>query len=286
MADMNMCNRFDFVSDGKVVYKGTQFTEYEDVEQPKQEEEKQPFSAASIVGNVLGAIAVGVVVGAAIGFFAVAGIFTGGAAWVVGAAIAGAVATTVAVKAVSQGVEDCKEGKTTSTADYLSSAFNNAVKVGGQITDGLDKVLFVKGMLKNAGKNLMLKAMKSGGKTPLKIPKLNPPKQKNVMPPSSGGGKNPTEPYNRRKHYGDTPKKSDRKEIGGESVDHDPPLVKRYYEGDPKTGEKPGYLQTPAERKASANDRSRMQPSTKAEQNKQGAEMSKYSKEQKKKYGL
>ncbi|MBQ7232102.1 MAG: hypothetical protein IJX07_02580, partial [Bacillales bacterium] len=95
----------------------------------------------------------------------------------------------------------------------------------------------------------------------------------------------PTEPYNRRKHYGNTPTKQDRKQIGG-SPDHDPPLVKRYYEGDPSIGEKPGYLMTPEERKASAKDRSRMKPSTKEAQNKQGGEMSQYSKEMKKKYGL
>ena len=41
-----------------------------------------------------------------------------------------------------------------------------------------------------------------------------------------------------------------------------PPLVQRYYEGDPGIGEKPGYLMTPEERRASANDRSRMRPST------------------------
>jgi len=49
----------------------------------------------------------------------------------------------------------------------------------------------------------------------------------------------PKEAYSRRKHYGNTPKKSDRKEFGANSdevVDHDPELVKRYYEGDPKTG--------------------------------------------------
>jgi hypothetical protein len=45
-------------------------------------------------------------------------------------------------------------------------------------------------------------------------------------------------------------------------------------------------LQTPAERKASANDRNRMKPATKAEQNSQGGQMSQYSKEQKKKHGL
>ena len=95
----------------------------------------------------------------------------------------------------------------------------------------------------------------------------------------------PIEPYNRRKHYGNTPTAQDRKKIGG-SPDHDPPLVKRYYEGDPSIGEKPGYLMTPDERKASAQDRTRMKPSTKEEQNKQGGEMALYSREMKKKYGL
>ncbi|MEF2680522.1 MAG: polymorphic toxin-type HINT domain-containing protein [Oscillospiraceae bacterium] len=95
----------------------------------------------------------------------------------------------------------------------------------------------------------------------------------------------PTEPYNRKKHYGNTPTKKDRQVVGG-SPDHDPPLVKRYYEGDPSIGEKPGYQMTAAERRASAQDRSRMNPSTKAEQNSQGGRMSKYSKEMKKKYGL
>ena len=102
---------------------------------------------------------------------------------------------------------------------------------------------------------------------------------------SFGDSSTPTEPYNRKKHYGNTPTAQDRKEIGG-SPDHNPPLVKRYYEGDPSIGEKPGYLMTPEERKASAKDRNRMKPSTKEEQNKQGGEMSKYSKEMKKKYGL
>jgi len=96
----------------------------------------------------------------------------------------------------------------------------------------------------------------------------------------------PTEPYNRRKHYGNTPTKADRKAIGGEEVDHDPPLVQRYYEGDPAKGEPPGYLQTGGERKASASDRDRMRPGTEAEQRRQGGEMSQYSKEKKKEHGL
>ena len=52
-------------------------------------------------------------------------------------------------------------------------------------------------------------------------------------------------------------------------VYHDPELVKRYYDGDPKTGEKPGYQMTPEERKASANDRPRMKLQPKTESNKQ-----------------
>jgi hypothetical protein len=95
----------------------------------------------------------------------------------------------------------------------------------------------------------------------------------------------PTEPYNRRKHYGNTPTAADRKAVGG-SPDHDPPLVQRYYEGDPATGEPPGYTMTPDERKASAKDRSRMRPATREEQNQQGAEMANYSKKKKKEYGL
>ena len=95
----------------------------------------------------------------------------------------------------------------------------------------------------------------------------------------------PKEPYNRRKHYGSTPTPKDREVVGG-SPDHDPPLVQRYYEGDPGIGEKPGYLMTPEERRASANDRSRMRPSTQEAQRRQGAEMARYSKGMKKKYGL
>jgi hypothetical protein len=96
----------------------------------------------------------------------------------------------------------------------------------------------------------------------------------------------PQEPYNRQKHYGRTPKQSDRQAVGAgpdEVADHDPPLVKRYYEGDPATGEKPGYLMTEAERKASAGDRGRMAPQSRPASDRQGGEMSRYSKEQKKK---
>jgi RHS repeat-associated protein len=96
----------------------------------------------------------------------------------------------------------------------------------------------------------------------------------------------PSEPYNRDRHYGKTPTKADRAAVGGESADHDPPLVKRYYQGDPARGEAPGHTQTDAQRRASANDRTRMQPSTRNDQNKQGGQMSHYSKQKKKEHGL
>jgi len=96
----------------------------------------------------------------------------------------------------------------------------------------------------------------------------------------------PTEAYDREKHYGRTPTEADRKAIGGESVDHKPPLVQRYYDGDTAKGEKPGYQQTAEERQESANDRDRMQPSTKHDQNVQGGKMTQYSKQKKKEHGL
>jgi len=107
--------------------------------------------------------------------------------------------------------------------------------------------------------------------------------------PTEAGKQGPTEAYNRAKHYGRTPTKADRKAVGvgeGEVADHDPPLVKRYYEGDPARGEKPGYRMTPQERAASASDRTRMAPQPKQESNAQGGKMRQYSAEQRKANGL
>ncbi len=110
---------------------------------------------------------------------------------------------------------------------------------------------------------------------------------------SSGAATNPpagpTEPYNRLKHYGRTPTQADRQAVGagaGQVADHDPPLVQRYYEGDPATGERPGYQMTDAERRASAGDRSRMTPQPRADSDQQGGQMSQYSRQKKKEFGL
>jgi hypothetical protein len=83
----------------------------------------------------------------------------------------------------------------------------------------------------------------------------------------------PAEAYNRAKHYPNTPTAGDRNAIGagkGQVADHDPPLVERYYKGDPKIGEKPGSQMTPAERDASAGDRMRMKVQSQADSNRQG----------------
>ena len=99
----------------------------------------------------------------------------------------------------------------------------------------------------------------------------------------------PSRAYNRRADYGRTPTPADRRAIGvgpGQVADHNPPLVKRFYEGDPSIGEKPGYQMTSAERRASAADRNRMLPQPRAASDAQGAEMSRYSKEMKKFFGL
>lgn len=67
--------------------------------------------------------------------------------------------------------------------------------------------------------------------------------------------------YDRPTQYGRTPTAADRAAIGagsGQVVDHQPPLSKRWYFGDPARGEIPGYLMTPTQRAASAADRTRM----------------------------
>jgi RHS repeat-associated protein len=106
-----------------------------------------------------------------------------------------------------------------------------------------------------------------------------------VLQPRTG----PTEPYSRRKHYGSTPTRADRKAVGagsGQVADHDPPLVKRYYEGDPARDEKPGYQMSDDERRESARDRTRMKVQPKEESNRQGARMQRYSQEKKREHEL
>jgi len=98
----------------------------------------------------------------------------------------------------------------------------------------------------------------------------------------------PKEPYDRKKHYGDTPTKQDRKALNAkenEVVDHKTPLVQHYYDGE-GPGTKPGYEMTDAERKAFAKDRSNMQVQPEKESQSQGGKLSKYSKDKKKEFKL
>lgn len=88
---------------------------------------------------------------------------------------------------------------------------------------------------------------------------------------------------------GRTPTAADRKALGagpGQVVDHDPPLVQRYYDGDPKAGEPPGHALSADQRKASAADRSRMRLQPKRESAAQGGAMKKYSQQKKKEHAL
>lgn len=112
--------------------------------------------------------------------------------------------------------------------------------------------------------------------------RIEMPKSPLDEPAPSG---NPFEAYNRRAHYGNTPTAADRKALGAgedEVVDHVPPLVQRFYEGDPARGGKPESEMSPAERRESAQDRSRMRTQPRRDSNKQGGEMSQYSKRMKK----
>lgn len=115
------------------------------------------------------------------------------------------------------------------------------------------------------------------------------PGKKKCPPKKKPKKEKPKEAYKRRKHYGQSPTAADRAAMGAqpdEVLDHNPPLVQRYYEGDPSIGEKPGFKMTDAERRASASDRSRMSRQPRDESNAQGADMSRYSRGKKAEFGL
>lgn len=96
----------------------------------------------------------------------------------------------------------------------------------------------------------------------------------------------PDEVYARRQHYGITPTAEQRASVPpGMEFDHEPVLVRHYYDG-PGDGRLPGYNLTPGERKTTAASPSSGRAATPTEQRRQGAEAAKYSKEQKRKWGL
>ena len=189
---------------------------------------------------------------------------------------------TLALNPVSQQVGD--------TADVVSGKATHAEikakRVDPVIASVKRKLTTAEGHGEMAADVVMALSVKAGaGKIRNKISSVT---EKNKAA-ANEATQAPVEAYNRRKHYGSTPTKEDREAVGvsaGEVADHDPPLVKRYYEGDPARAEKPGFQMTDAERRASAKDRSRMKPQPRKESDKQGAEMSRYSREKKKEHGL
>ncbi|NDV78467.1 RHS repeat domain-containing protein [Dysgonomonas sp. 511] len=95
----------------------------------------------------------------------------------------------------------------------------------------------------------------------------------------------PTEPYNRQKHYGNTPTAAQKSSVpAGMEFDHDPMLVKHYYEG--VDGSLPGYNMTNAERRKFAQDINNGKAATPKEQRRQGAKAAAYSKKKKKQCGF
>jgi len=163
----------------------------------------------------------------------------------------------------------------------LVSAFDVGKKAIGRLTYRLaDKVTRNGRKILHALAAVRLSAPKQGAARNLLPPGPAPPKQ---LPHRQL----PEERYNRYKHYGKTPTAADRKAIGagpGQVADHDPPLVQRYYEGDPNRGEWPGFTMSQEQRVASGADRSRMFPQPVKESQKQGGTMRAFSQKMRKKY--
>jgi len=96
----------------------------------------------------------------------------------------------------------------------------------------------------------------------------------------------PKAQYKRVEHYGNTPTAAQKASVPeGMEFDHNPMLVKHYYEGAGE-GSIPGYNLTNYERKAFGVRLDSGSPATPKQQRIQGAEAAKYSKEQKKIWGL
>jgi RHS repeat-associated protein len=96
----------------------------------------------------------------------------------------------------------------------------------------------------------------------------------------------PSRAYDRMAQYGRTPTAAQRASVpDGQEFDHDPPLVKHYYEG-PGDGSLPGFNLTQAEREAYARSLDVGNAATGAAQRAQGAVMAAYSKFMKQQWGL
>jgi hypothetical protein len=96
----------------------------------------------------------------------------------------------------------------------------------------------------------------------------------------------PDKAYSRTGHYGNTPTVAQRASVPpGMEFDHNPTLVKHYYEGD-GAGGLSGFNMTQNERLQHARSLSSGSAATPTQQRAQGGAAAQYSKEQKKKLGL
>jgi RHS repeat-associated protein len=96
----------------------------------------------------------------------------------------------------------------------------------------------------------------------------------------------PKSAYDRVRDYGYTPTSAQRSSVPpGTSYDHNPTLVKHYYEGDGKGG-LPGYNQTQQEREAFAKSLAHGKPATIQQQHVQGGKASAFSKKWRKAFCL
>lgn len=143
MATFNLCNQFDQIAEGKVVYYGTEHTEYADLEQPKEEKPKKKFSAGRLFNKFLGGLVAVVAVSAVVGLavaYAASVVLTGGAslaALPVIAAGAGVVAAGFTAYRGGQMLEaqyqnDKANQEEGSWGDYIGGALVNTANIGAQ----------------------------------------------------------------------------------------------------------------------------------------------------------
>jgi RHS repeat-associated protein len=176
-----------------------------------------------------------------------------------------------------------------------SGAFGSAVK--GQMEKGIDYVAHAEARTMGREATVVINPTKvkvdynawgsgtytNGGaanSAPARMPALPPgeaPYQLKLFP---------DEVYSRTGHYGNTPTAAQRASVPpGMEFDHNPTLVKHYYEGD-AAGGLPGFNLTQTERLQHARSLSSGSAATPAQQRAQGAAAAAYSKQQKKANGL
>lgn len=143
MATFNLCNQFDQIADGKVIYHGTEHTEYADLEQPEEEKPKKKFNGGSLFGKFLGGLVAVVAVSAVVGLavaYAVSVVLTGGASLAALPAVAAGIgAMTAAVTAYEGGKmleaqynQDMANQEEGSWGDYIGGALVNTAQIGAE----------------------------------------------------------------------------------------------------------------------------------------------------------